>query len=138
MRQTKGVSKRKNRREAVAVLGAVGISVSLASGASAANAVPSRPIAPSGEITLSEEEVADVSLATFYIYDREAVPPRGIRLAAGGCTGCGGCGCGCGCGGVTACSASYYKDIVEAPSYSAKPARGGWKSSRSKRRKSHY
>ena len=77
MRQTKHVSKRKHRKEAVAVLGAVGISVSLAGAASATTAVPSRPTTPSGEITLREEEVADVSLATFYVYDREAVPRRG-------------------------------------------------------------
>jgi hypothetical protein len=54
------------------------------------------------EIGLGEEEISDVSLSTFYIYDAEnaAAPARGQRrlLGAGGC-GCGvGCGCSKGCG----------------------------------------
>lgn len=55
-----------------------------------------------GEITLSEEEISDVSLAPFYVFDREnGVKPRlGGRPArwARGCGGCGGCSCGAGCG----------------------------------------
>ena len=40
-----------------------------------------------------EEEIADVSLATFYVVDTEGAAPsgRGARLAMG-CGGCGGCG----------------------------------------------
>jgi hypothetical protein len=59
-------TKRKRRKKAVPVVGAVGVSLSLAGGASAATAVatadmPSRDsILP--QITLSEEEIADVSL----------------------------------------------------------------------------
>ena len=54
------------------------------------------------EIGLGEEEISDVSLSTFYIYDVEdaVTPARGQRrlLGAGGC-GCGvGCGCSKGCG----------------------------------------
>jgi len=45
------------------------------------------------EITLGEEEVSDVSLATFYVFDAEN-PRRGPRVLPGG-----GCGCGHGCGG---------------------------------------
>jgi hypothetical protein len=59
----------------------------------------------SHEIKLSEEEIADVSLATFYVVDNEGAAPsgRGARLAMG----CGGCGGGCGgCGG---CSSSDYQ-----------------------------
>jgi hypothetical protein len=37
---------------------------------------------PSHEITLSEEEVSDVSLATFYVFDKENSPR--VRLAARG------------------------------------------------------
>jgi len=145
MPQTRHVSKRKNRKEGVA-LGIVGISLSLAGGAFAAAAVPpmdtsSRPVAPGGEITLYEEEVADVSLATFYVFDKEAGKPHGVRLAAGGCGGCMGCGCG-GCGCAWACSASGSKDTWEVPRppHSAKPApaRRGWKASGSKRRTAPY
>ena len=64
-------------------------------------------------ILLAEEEVFDVSLATFYVFDKEFDKERefspGVRLAGGRCGGCGGCGgrgggCGCargcrGCGG---------------------------------------
>ncbi len=113
MPRTKHVSNGKNRKEAVAVLGVVSMSLSLAGGSSAAAAAPAmnpsaRPVAPSLEITLHEEEVADVSLATFYVWDKENVgaPRLGVRVA-GGC-GCGcGCGCGgCGCGGCAASQAA--------------------------------
>jgi len=64
--------------------------------------LPTRTIEPSHELTLSEEEVFDVSLATFYVFDRENTP--GFQLVRGGCGGCGhGCGgCGHGCGGCHA------------------------------------
>ena len=72
------------------------MSLSLAGGASAATAVPSADT-PSGDtappqITLSEEEIADVSLGTFYVFDKEnAGTPVGERFAqrCGGCRGCG-------------------------------------------------
>ncbi len=60
------------------------------------------------EITLGEEELSDVSLGTFYVFDKEnaAGLQSGIKVARGcrgcGCggRGCGGCGRGCGgCGG---------------------------------------
>ena len=49
------------------------------------------------DIRLFEEEVSDVSLSTFYVFDAEnAAPPvRSRRLMPGG----GGCGCSQGCGG---------------------------------------
>ena len=55
-----------------------------------------------GEIRLGEEEISDVSLSTFYVFDAEnaVTPARAQRrlLGAGGC-GCGvGCGCSKGCG----------------------------------------
>ena len=64
--------------------------MSLASGAVAQAAgpaanLPTRIIEPSHELTLSEEEVFDVSLATFYVFDREATP--GFQLVRGGCGG---------------------------------------------------
>ena len=78
------------------VLGAAGLSLSLASGASAASGgaaaeVLTRNTGVTQEITLREEEICDVSLATFYVFDKDSVGrlrPR-LRLAAGG-----GCPCG--------------------------------------------
>ena len=57
------------------VLGAAGLSLSLASGASAVPAGPALPTQNTTEagqnITLGEEEIADVTLATFYVFDKE-------------------------------------------------------------------
>jgi hypothetical protein len=110
-------SKRKSRKKAVPVVGVVGMSLSLAGGASAATAVPAADT-PSRDtvqpqITLSEEEIADVSLGTFFVFDKESAgtPYIGEKVAqrcssCGGCR-CGGCrggrGCGCRCGGCGGC-----------------------------------
>ena len=99
----KQTPKRKQRRKAVPVLGAAGLSLSLASGASggpAAN-LPTPTVEGSHEIFLAEEEISDVSLATFYVFDKENTGSfrPGVQLVRGGCGGCGG-GRGCGgCGG---------------------------------------
>jgi hypothetical protein len=109
-------SKRKARKEAVPVVGVAVASLSLAGGASAATAVPTadtpshNTIPP--QITLSEEEIADVSLGTFFVFDKEnaGTPRLGEQYArgcrCGGCR-CGGCrcgrGCGCRCGGCGGC-----------------------------------
>jgi hypothetical protein len=111
MPHTKRASKRKYPKEAIPVVGVVGVSLSLAGGASAATAVPAADV-PSWDtsppqITLSEEEIADVSLGTFYVFDKEnaGTPRFGEKFAqrcgrCGGCRGCGrGCGRGCRCGG---------------------------------------
>ena len=106
----KQTPKRKRRRKAVPVLGAAGLSLSLASGASGGPAVnmPTQKVEASPEIVLAEEEISDVSLATFYVFDRENIGTfrPGLQLARGGCGG-GGCGCGCrgcgGCGGARGC-----------------------------------
>ncbi len=98
MSRVKQTSKRKRRSKAVPVLGAAGLSLTLASGASAATGGAGRDVLTqrrrgSHEITLREEEVADVSLATFYVFDKENAGPvrPGPRLAMGACSGCGGC-----------------------------------------------
>jgi hypothetical protein len=117
-------SKRNRRKEALPVVGVVGVSLSLAGGASAATAVPAADVPswdtnPVREITLNEEEIADVSLGTFYVFDKEnaGTPRLGERFARGGCgrgggcgrcgggrgRGCGGRGCGCGGGGCGGC-----------------------------------
>jgi len=112
--------RRQRRNKAAPVLGAAGLSLSLASGAYAA--VGDVPTAGAPHKTLADhqlavdEEISDVSLATFYVFDKEnAAPPRrNLRLAfsAGGC-GCAGCG-GCGCWTGT----DYTRSVFgEQPSY---------------------
>lgn len=108
MARTKQVSKRKRRRVGLPALGAAGMSLMMAGGA-AANAptanVPSlQDTSLRPAITLDEEEIADVSLGTFYVFDKEndSWLGQGIRLAArgGGCGRCGGCAAArCGGGG---------------------------------------
>jgi hypothetical protein len=106
MPRVKQASKRKHVTKAVPALGAAGLTFSLVGGASAAvapaNDTPQKPnYSPSHEITLGEEEIADVSLATFYVFDKEntAAGQGGVQVAWRGCGGCGcrGCRCGVGC-----------------------------------------
>ena len=91
-------TKRKRRINAVPVLSAAGLSLSLASGASAAIGRPGADVLTpkteiSHEITLYEEEISDVSLTTFYIFDNAGAGTsrRGLKFAQG-CGGCGGGG----------------------------------------------
>ena len=109
MSRVKQASKQKRRTKAAAVkvLGAAGLSFSLVGNASAST-MPTAGIpqsdntSPNHRFVLSEEEMIDVSLATFYVFDRENVGGSGVQLARG-CGGCGGCrGCG-GCGGFRGC-----------------------------------
>jgi hypothetical protein len=52
---------------------------------------------------LSEEEISDVSLGTFYVFDKENAGKSGEQYAQRGCGGCRGCrGCR-GCGGCGCC-----------------------------------
>jgi hypothetical protein len=78
------------RRKAIPILGAAGLSLTLTSGVSAAagstSDAPARNAAVSQEMTLGEEEISDVSLATFHVFDKEG--QAGKRFA---------CGCGGGC-----------------------------------------
>lgn len=111
MSRAKNSAKRRTRSKATG-LGLAGMTLSLLTGASAALAHPSLNASPDTDtraVVLSEEEISDVSLATFYAVDREGqsrVPRR--RLAMGACA----CGCGCfGCAG--ACwSGTYYTSPV--------------------------
>jgi hypothetical protein len=60
---------------------------------------------PRHEIFLGDEEISDVSLSTFYVFDKEnAKLQLGEKLAWRGCGGCpcGGCGWR-GCGGCGCC-----------------------------------
>jgi len=93
------------------------MSLSLTGGASAAAVAHVDGHQPFDSLTnpnimLGEEEISDVSLSTFYVFDKENAVERGlgVQLArgCGGCGRCGGCrgggrcgGCrgGCRCGG---------------------------------------
>jgi hypothetical protein len=97
MRQAKRGSIGK-RGKAAWALGVTGVSLVMTGGASATAPATDGPSQDSARrFIVGEEEISDVSLATFHVFDREN-PPRdqGIRLARGGC---GGCGHGGGCGG---------------------------------------
>ena len=103
MSQAKQPSKRKRRSKTLPVLGAAGLSLSLASGASAVPGGPAANLSTQGngddnQVTLGEEEIADVSLATFYVFDKEGngTSPM-VQLVGHGCGGCGGCGGGYWC-----------------------------------------
>jgi hypothetical protein len=102
---SKHSAKTNRRRKALPALG-FGVSLSMASGACASTSEASAntpPPSQNHEIFLGEEEISDVSLATFYVFDKEnAGPPplsQKLRLAAGCGAGCG-CSCGCACGGL--------------------------------------
>ena len=89
----------KRRSRALPALGFAGMSLSMASGACASTSeVSANTSLPSQkhEIFLGEEEVSDVSLAAFYILDKEnaatALPKT--KLAFGGGAGCA-CSFGC-------------------------------------------
>jgi hypothetical protein len=127
MSQTKQASRPKRRRKAIPVLGAAGLSLSLVNGASAAIGglaadMPARNTGVSHEITLGEEEISDVSLATFYVFDKEnpRTLRRGVQLAMSGGCGCMGCG-GCGCWTGTNYTASVFNDSPGTP-HSSKSA----------------
>ena len=117
----------KRMKAALPALGAAGLTFSMVGGASAA-AVPANDATqttnytPNHQVTLGEEEIADVSLATFYVFDKEGTAAaKDVQLARGcgrgcggrgcggrGCRGCGGRGCGgCGVGWGGACCASW-------------------------------
>jgi hypothetical protein len=91
MPQAKHLSKRKSNSQVATVLGAAGW-LTLASGASA-QAVVDTPTQDAGAIHrafLGEEEIADVSLATFYVLDKESRGKfrHGQRFAVGAGGGC--------------------------------------------------
>src|SRR5579871_6532572 len=109
MSKVKQSSKRKRLTKAVAMpaFGAAGLGLSLVGSASASAVstadVPQSPnTSTDHRIILGEEEMADVSLATFHLFDRETGTAGLTQIARGG--GCGGCR-GCGGGGFRGCGA---------------------------------
>jgi hypothetical protein len=123
MSHTNKTSKRKRGSKALPALGAAGVSLAMAGSASASTAVTAvdthtQNTSPRHEIFLGEEELSDVSLSTFYVFDKEnaAKPQLGEKVAAWGCRcgGCRGCRCGVGCrcgwrgcGGCGGCGGCY-------------------------------
>lgn len=105
MARAKRNSKRRRRNLTLPGVGVAGMSLALTGGASGAPAPvmdqPTRAYAPPHEIMLGEEEISDVSLATFYVFDKETrKSTRGDLQLAAACGRCGG-GCGgCRCGGA--------------------------------------
>jgi hypothetical protein len=107
--------KRTTKAATVTTLGAAGLGLSLV-GSASASTIPTPDIPQSGNTSpdqrfvLGEEEMADVSLATFHLFDRESIG-TGVQEAAvvvrgcGGCRGCRACGAwrGCRCGGCGGC-----------------------------------
>ena len=108
---------------AATALGTAGLGLSLGGSASAntiptADFPPSHNIPPDQRFVLGEEEMADVSLATFHLFDKEIdrsdlqqLAVVVVRRGCGGCRGCRGCrGCavrGCGGCGVGGCCARW-------------------------------
>ena len=109
MSSVKKSANRKTPSKAASLFGVAGMT--LLAGATAALAHPALEQATdsrANKLILGEEEIADVSLATFYAIDHEGQgqgprATRRIRLALGG-----GCGCGCGCGGCGGCWGGSY------------------------------
>ena len=100
--------KRTTKAAAVTMLGAAGLSLSLMGSASASTIPQSDNSSPNHRFVLGEEEMADVSLAAFHLFDRENVG-SGVQLTYRGWRGCRGCrGCalracgGCARGGCAA------------------------------------
>src|SRR5262249_36495990 len=90
MALAKRASQRKGLRKAIPGLGAAGLSLAMGGGASATTPptanVPSQDTWPRPVITLNEEEISDVSLATFYVFDRENESQLGQGIRRQGCS----------------------------------------------------
>lgn len=107
MSRVKQTSKRKRLTKAATVpaLGAAGLGLSVVGSASAsvlptADVEQSPNTTPNQRFVLGEEEMVDVSLATFHLFDRENGTGGFTQIARGcGCGGCHGCGGGGGCRG---------------------------------------
>jgi hypothetical protein len=116
MPQARRLSKAKRPSKAVSALGIAGVSLAASTGGSPADTPSVSLAAPTAgsvaEIlwqntppfqipTLDEEEISDVSLATFHLFDKEDLGSSrsGTQLAVFRA----GCGCGHGCGGCRGC-----------------------------------
>ena len=112
MARSEQASKKKGRRKTLPLVGAAGASLAFAGGAYATaptEPTPPQDTTPRPVMTLGEEEISDVNLGTFYLFDKENVEfGDRVQLARRGCGGCGCRGCaargcrGCGCAAAEA------------------------------------
>jgi hypothetical protein len=66
-------SKKNGRRKTLPLVGAAGVSLAFAGGAYATaptEHTPPQDTTPRPVVTLGEEEISDVNLATFYVFDK--------------------------------------------------------------------
>ena len=122
MPQAKRNLKVKRPSKVVSVAGIAGAFLASSTSRSVANVLP-QSMAPFQVLNLGEEEISDVTLATFHFVDGESpeTPLPRVQLARGGgcggggfrgCGGCAhggcagfrGCGRGCGFGGCGGCA----------------------------------
>ena len=118
MPQVKQASRQKRAtKAALPALGAAGLTFGLV-GTASASVTPTADVpqklnlSPTQAVTLGEEEIGDVSLATFHLFDKEhsgsALQQMAWGCRCGGCRGCGWRGCRCGgCGGCGGCCSSW-------------------------------
>ena len=108
MSQAKYTSKSPRSRKTLSgktlsVLGLAGVSLAATTAATTNKSMagmPSPATAPVQAFTMGEEEMSDVTLATFHLFDKESVNQSRSMLQLTRCGGCGRCGGGCrGCGG---------------------------------------
>src|SRR5271165_7176998 len=105
-------AKVKRAKTALSVFGLAGISLAATAATTSESVagVPSPATAPVQAFAIGEEEISDVTLATFHLFEKESVDQSRSLLQltrCGGCGRCGGGGCrgggcrvgGCGCRG---------------------------------------
>ena len=101
-------TKARQSKTALSVLSLAGLSLAATTATTSKSVagMPSPAAAPLQAFTLGEEEISDVTLATFHLFDKESVEQSrsllhltrcgcggGCRGGGGGCRGCGGRGC---------------------------------------------
>ena len=117
-RAVKRASKKKRGSKTIPALGAAGLSLTLASEASLAATAPAldtmtRKAGVRHEIILREEEIFDVTLASFYVFDKERAGTfRGGGALTFMCRGC--CEFAC-LAGPAASENNYYSPPVYSP-----------------------
>jgi hypothetical protein len=95
-------TKAKHSKTALSVFGLAGLSLAATTATTSESiaGMPSPATAPVQAFTMGEEEISDVTLATFHLFDKESVDQSRSLLQLTRCGGCGRCGGGCrGCGG---------------------------------------
>ena len=120
----KRASKRKRRSKHIPALGAAGLSLTLVGEASLAASAPAldtvtRKAGVSHEIILREDEIFDVSLATFYVFDKEragAFRGNGRLIKVTGC-----CEFACLAGQAAPASSAYSAPVPSEYNASAPP-----------------